>query len=175
MLHSFRNCPVRLLVNPARFSQASSSNQPQSPQLFNGEIPTKDIEKRFTLSSGPGGQNVNKNPTKAEIRFNLAKAVWLSEELKKALSEKYASRINNQGEFIIESDRTRERHLNLADCFDKLRCSIYEVQENLYARQETEEDTEILRKRAAEAAQYRLAEKRRLSAKKQFRTASVDM
>lgn len=31
---------------------------------FNGVIPTEAIEKRYTLSSGPGGQNVQKNATK---------------------------------------------------------------------------------------------------------------
>uniref|UniRef100_A0A0K0DEA7 Large ribosomal subunit protein mL62 n=1 Tax=Angiostrongylus cantonensis TaxID=6313 RepID=A0A0K0DEA7_ANGCA len=82
-----------------------------STTKFNGIIPTEAVEKRYMLSSGPGGQNVQKNATK----------------------------------LIIESDRTRERHLNLADCFDKLRSTIYDVEKNMNSRVQTEEDTAIIR------------------------------
>ncbi|KIH52643.1 hypothetical protein ANCDUO_17253, partial [Ancylostoma duodenale] len=34
---------------------------------FNGVIPTESIEKRYSLSSGPGGQNVQKNATKTFV------------------------------------------------------------------------------------------------------------
>ncbi|VDL69868.1 unnamed protein product [Nippostrongylus brasiliensis] len=67
---------------------------------FNGVIPTELIEKRYTLSSGPGGQNVQKNATKVEIRFNLKDANWLSNELKDALAKRLANRINSKGEVI---------------------------------------------------------------------------
>lgn len=49
-------------------------------------------------------------------------------------------------QLIIESDRTRERNLNLADCFDKLRSTIYDVEKSLNSRVETEEDAAIIRK-----------------------------
>ncbi|EPB71899.1 TSC-22/dip/bun family protein [Ancylostoma ceylanicum] len=137
---------------------------------FNGVIPTESIEKRYSLSSGPGGQNVQKNATKVEIRFKLEDADWLSDELKDGLANRLANRINAKGELIIESDRTRERNLNLADCFDKLRSTIYDVEKSLNARVETEEDAAILRKKAAIAAQRRLAEKRRAAEKRQMRS-----
>ncbi|KIH47883.1 hypothetical protein ANCDUO_22052, partial [Ancylostoma duodenale] len=76
-------------------------------------------------------------------------------------------------QLIIESDRTRERNLNLADCFDKLRSTIYDVEKSLNARVETEEDAAILRKKAAVAAQRRLAEKRRAAEKRQMRSAEL--
>ncbi|VDO20932.1 unnamed protein product [Haemonchus placei] len=140
---------------------------------FNGVIPTETIEKRYVLSSGPGGQNIQKNATKVEIRFNLSKANWLSEELKRGLAERLANRINSKGELIIDSERTRERHLNLADCFDKLRSTIYDVERKMNSRFETEEDAEIIRKKADLAAQHRLAEKRRTAEKKRFRSIQV--
>ncbi|KAK5967560.1 Immature colon carcinoma [Trichostrongylus colubriformis] len=140
---------------------------------FNGVIPTEAIEKRYTLSSGPGGQNVQKNATKVEIRFNLEKANWLSQELKDGLAKRLANRINSKGELIIESERTRERHLNLADCFDKLRSTIYDVERSMNSRLETEEDAEIIRKRAYLAAQHRLAEKRRAAENKRLRSVQI--
>ena len=44
------------------------------------EIPIDQLEIKFVRSSGPGGQNVNKLNTKAEIRFNLHSAEWLDEK-----------------------------------------------------------------------------------------------
>lgn len=61
-------------------------------------IPTEKIEKRYTLSSGPGGQNVQKNATKVEIRFKVSEAEWLSESLRDLVEEKLSHRINTAGE-----------------------------------------------------------------------------
>ncbi|CAD6197425.1 unnamed protein product [Caenorhabditis auriculariae] len=167
-----------MLSTRASFLCSTSSRSLQTScccaQLFNGVIPTEKIEKRFCLSSGPGGQNVQKNTTKTEIRFKLSEADWLSEELRTGLQQRYSHRLNNSGEFIIDSDRTRERHLNVADCFDKLRSAIYEVQSAATKRVETEESLEILRKKAAVAAQRRLNEKRRLGEKKASRKETFD-
>ncbi|WKY00690.1 hypothetical protein Q1695_015040 [Nippostrongylus brasiliensis] len=159
---------TRLSTTPLNVRATSST-----AGKFNGVIPTELIEKRYTLSSGPGGQNVQKNATKVEIRFNLKDANWLSNELKDALAKRLANRINSKGELIIESDRTRERYLNLADCFDKLRSTIYDVERRMTSRLETEEDVQIMRKKAALAAQQRLAEKRRAAENKRFKEVYV--
>ena len=37
-------------------------------------IPSKEIKWRFSRSSGPGGQNVNKIETRVEIIFNIEKS-----------------------------------------------------------------------------------------------------
>ena len=39
----------------------------------------------YTRSSGPGGQNVNKVNTKAEVRFHIDSADWLPAEAKQKL------------------------------------------------------------------------------------------
>ena len=39
-------------------------------------IPIDRLEFNFSRSSGPGGQNVNKVNTKAELRFNVHEADW---------------------------------------------------------------------------------------------------
>uniref|UniRef100_A0A1I7TMU0 Large ribosomal subunit protein mL62 n=1 Tax=Caenorhabditis tropicalis TaxID=1561998 RepID=A0A1I7TMU0_9PELO len=146
-----------------------------SSTSFNGVIPTEKIEKRFSFSSGPGGQNIQKNATKCEIRFKVSDADWLSEKLRSSVEEKLSHRINSAGELIIDSDRTRERHLNVADCFDKLRSAIYAIERDEGKRQTTEEDEKILRERAAVATQHRLNEKRRTSEKKASRRAAVEL
>lgn len=160
-MYLMRNILTRTLSGPNIVQIYQVASCSSSCAKFNGVIPTESIEKRYMLSSGPGGQNVQKNETKVEIRFNLERANWLSRKLKDELARRLANRINSKGELIIESDRTRERHLNLADCFDKLRSTIYDVERRLNSRVETEEDAEIIRKRAILASNYRLAEKRR--------------
>lgn len=132
------------VLKSTRQIQGSAASSSAS---FNGVIPTDKIEKRFSLSSGPGGQNVQKNATKVEIRFKVSEAEWLNETLRNSMEEKLSHRINSAGELIIDSDRTRERHLNIADCFDKLRSAIYSIEQNQGKRQTTEEDEKILRQK----------------------------
>jgi peptidyl-tRNA hydrolase ICT1 len=59
------------------------------------------------VSVGPGGQNVNKVNTKAEIRFHVMTADWLPREVRKRLLEYQANKVNSNGELIITSQEQR--------------------------------------------------------------------
>ena len=48
-------------------------------------IPSKEIKWRFSRSSGPGGQNVNKIESKVEIIFNLEDSQVLNQNQKEIL------------------------------------------------------------------------------------------
>ena len=48
-------------------------------------IPSKEIKWRFSRSSGPGGQNVNKNESRVEIIFNLEDSKVLNDYQKAIL------------------------------------------------------------------------------------------
>ena len=64
---------------------------------FSGHIPVSELEIRATSgASGPGGQNVNKSPTKVEIRFNLQKASWLTDSMKEVKIRGYIVVRSNQ-------------------------------------------------------------------------------
>jgi protein subunit release factor B len=54
-----------------------------------------------------GGQNVNKLNTKAELRFHVANADWLSADVKGRLHAQQANRINNDGELLVTSQEHR--------------------------------------------------------------------
>ena len=71
------------------------------------QVERGDVEVKFVRSSGPGGQNVNKVSTKADLRLNVFDAEWLPEEVRMALLDMEANRVNSAGELVVQSDRTR--------------------------------------------------------------------
>ena len=82
-------------------------------------IPLAELLFSFDRSPGPGGQNVNKTNTRAELRFDLEHSPSLSpaqcERLKAALS----SRLSQEGILIIRSSRFRSQLRNREDCLEK--------------------------------------------------------
>ena len=52
-------------------------------------IPSNEIKWRFSRSSGPGGQNVNKIESQVEIIFNILKSKTLSPYQKSLLLQKF--------------------------------------------------------------------------------------
>jgi ribosome-associated protein len=64
-------------------------------------IEESDIHIVFIRSSGPGGQNVNKTASKAQLRFNINTPA-ISEEVKDRLYKIAGKRINEKGELVIE-------------------------------------------------------------------------
>eukprot|EP01036_Dinobryon_divergens_P028242 gene28242-37155_t len=83
-------------------------------------IPLDKVDFQFARSSGPGGQNVNKLNTKAEIRFNLTSADWIPEEVKQRLRAAQSNKISKNGEVIISSQEHRTQTKNKEDCITKL-------------------------------------------------------
>jgi len=71
-------------------------------------------EVQFTASrsGGPGGQNVNKVNTKAELRFPVQKSALLDEQQKQRIFLKLKNRINNQGELLLTSSAERTQWKN---------------------------------------------------------------
>jgi ribosome-associated protein len=79
-----------------------------------------EVEERFVLASGPGGQNVNKVATAVQLRFHLYRAKGLGETVKSALYRVNANRIASDGTLLIEAKRFRSQERNRADARDKL-------------------------------------------------------
>ena len=72
----------------------------------------KEIEFKFVRSSGPGGQNVNKVSSKAELYFDLKNTTNISEENKLILQEKLTNYLSKDGILVLKCDESRSQHRN---------------------------------------------------------------
>ena len=100
----------------------TSQTQQRSELYVTREIrvPMSEIRFTFVRSSGPGGQNVNKVNSKACMRWNVAESDAIQESVKQRFTETCRRRINQNGEFLIESQRFRDQGRNVTDCLNKL-------------------------------------------------------
>ncbi len=58
-------------------------------------IPSRELKWRFSRSSGPGGQKVNKTNTRVEIIFNIEESKVLNDYQKKVLKKKLKTKLVN--------------------------------------------------------------------------------
>jgi ribosome-associated protein len=84
-------------------------------------IPLSEFDYRFTRSSGPGGQNVNKLSTKVTLSWRFAESASLPDDVKQRLAEQQKRRISAAGDLTVTSQRYRYQSRNVDDCLEKLR------------------------------------------------------
>ena len=100
------------------------------------EISIPEDELRFTasLSSGPGGQNVNKVNTRVTLWFDVVNSPSLSPEQKELIASRLLSRISKDGLLRVISQQTRRtfcealhtqrsRRLPLGASHNPIRCA----------------------------------------------------
>ena len=78
-------------------------------------IPSKEIEWRFSRSSGPGGQNVNKIESRVEIIFNLEDSKVLNDYQKEILKRNLKNKlVNNSLRLAVQEHRNQLLNRQLA-------------------------------------------------------------
>src|SRR4051812_34682690 len=83
-------------------------------------IDESDIDIAFVRASGPGGQNVNKLSTAAQLRFDTQRIV-LADDVRARLTRLPGKRMTKEGVIVIHAQRFRPQERNRADAPD--RCS----------------------------------------------------
>ena len=82
-------------------------------------IDENDIDISFVRASGPGGQNVNKLSTAAQLRFDTRRIV-LPEDAALRLNRLAGQRMTKDGVIVIHAQRFRTQERNRADAIERL-------------------------------------------------------
>lgn len=129
-------------------------------------IPVREFRWSVARSSGPGGQNVNKVNSKVILRWSPKETSDLPEDVLARFLARYESRLTENGELIVSSDRSRDQPKNRADCLGKLADMIRSVAVAPKVRRPT--------KPSAGSKRRRLAAKQQRSQTKQSRRKPAD-
>lgn len=82
--------------------------------------PAHELEERFILAGGPGGQHVNRSETAVQLRFDVFSSEFLTEPVKRRLLKLAGRRADSDGVITIEAKRFRSQHRNREDARQRL-------------------------------------------------------
>ena len=82
-------------------------------------IDENDIDIVFVRASGPGGQNVNKLATAAQLRLDTNR-ITLPDDARARLTRLAGQRMTKDGVIVIRGERYRTQERNRADAVDRL-------------------------------------------------------
>ncbi len=128
------------------------------------KIPGDELRYRFSRSSGPGGQNVNKVESKVELLFDIDSSVALDEVQKRRLHVVASSKIDAEGTLVLRSQASRSRQENI----ELVRNQLLELIKRSLREPKKRVKTSI----SAGAKHGRRTAKKKSSQKKQTRSAS---
>lgn len=129
-----------------------------TPQI---RLPEDELHFQFTLASGPGGQNVNKVATAAQLRFDAARSPSLPEEVRERLVKLAGNRLTKEGELLITAKRFRSQERNRQEAIERLVALLQKAAEKPKPRRKA---------KPSQAAKQRcIDEKRRRGERKQTR------
>lgn len=129
-------------------------------------IPLAEFDYEYMRSSGPGGQKVNKTSTKVRLRWRVLCSPSIDEGLRERIQETFRTRITGEGEFLVTSQRTRDRETNRSDCLEKLAEMIRQVSTPPRKRRPT--------RPTRASKERRLKQKKQRSRQKQMRSRPGD-
>lgn len=131
-------------------------------------IPENELGIKYSRSSGPGGQHVNRTESKATVTFNILKSSVLQDDAKRVLVECLGNKLTKNGELMVSCQESREQKRNLDTAVNNLKRMIAE---NIGS--EIIEDVELL-KEEAESKNLRLDYKKKRSDIKKMRNNKFD-
>jgi ribosome-associated protein len=122
-------------------------------------IPAGELDMAFARSGGPGGQNVNKVSSKAELRWNPTTSSALSDDDRTWLLSRLARRLTSDGTLIVTSTATRDQVKNRDDAASKLALIVRSALERPKTRHATK-PSRASKRRRVEDKRHRAAIKK---------------
>lgn len=129
------------------------------------QIPASAVSWRFTLSQGPGGQNVNKVATAVELRIELERA-GLDKELQRQLCAVAGSQVNQDRVLVIRANTHRSQWRNRNEAVERLK--------QLVSRARRKPRRRIPSRPTKASIRKRRDDKRRTSEKKRWRRVTTN-
>jgi len=124
-------------------------------------LPLDEFRFRFSRASGPGGQNVNKVNTKAELRFDVHASPTLSGNQKRRIATALSTRMTKEGEILVTCGRHRSQNQNREECLARFAGLLHSALARKKARR--------LTRPTIASRERRLKGKREQSSKKKLR------
>jgi len=77
-------------------------------------VPASELRFRFSRSSGPGGQHVNRSETRVELLFDVRNSPSLTEDQRQHLLQRLRTHLDNDGVVHVVCSETRSQSENRA-------------------------------------------------------------
>ncbi len=87
-------------------------------------IPDEELEWKFIRSSGPGGQNVNKVASAAQLRFLLPQNTSLPVNVRNRLRRLAGQKLIDDGSILFKSSASRSQDQNRRAALERLETMI---------------------------------------------------
>lgn len=101
------------------------------------KIDESELQFDFIRASGPGGQNVNKVASAAQLRWDVRATTALPGEVKARLMKIASNRVTDEGILIIEAKRYRSQEQNRLDALRRLTVLVQQALEQPKVRKAT--------------------------------------
>ncbi len=124
------------------------------------EIDEHEVVISFVRSSGPGGQNVNKVATAAQLRFDIRHSPSLPDDIRARLLKLAGRRVTSRGVLIIDARRYRTQERNRQDALERFIALLHRAAEPSRERRPTK-PTAASRERRMESKRRQAAIKKR--------------
>ncbi|MCB9445868.1 MAG: aminoacyl-tRNA hydrolase [Ardenticatenaceae bacterium] len=129
-------------------------------------IPASDLQFRFSTSSGPGGQHVNRSATRVTLLFDVAQSPSLDEAIRTRLLQKLTSRLDKDGVLHIDVQESRSQYRNRETAVLRFQLILANALKQPKKRRKTKPNRAAIEKR--------LEEKKQRSQRKQERRQNWD-
>jgi len=124
-------------------------------------LPLSELDFSFTRSGGPGGQHVNRNETKVELRWDITNSATLNDHQRTLIQDRLPQYITKDGILRLVSNETRSQHRNRQAVMQRLQNLVTEALRPRRKRRPT--------RPSAGVRARRIEQKRRRSEKKKRR------